>query len=80
MNKRREAGASVQLEFVVEDTGIGISSDKMGHLFQPFTQIDNSVTNNLGGTGLGLSICKDGTMFIFTVVVTKLAADTAIQE
>ncbi|WP_020618442.1 ATP-binding response regulator [Paenibacillus daejeonensis] len=58
VNKRSEAGEVLQLEFVIEDTGIGIPSDKMGHLFQPFTQIDAASNHKLGGTGLGLSICK----------------------
>ncbi|RAL20189.1 hybrid sensor histidine kinase/response regulator [Lujinxingia litoralis] len=42
----------------VEDTGMGISADKIEHLFQPFTQADESTTRRHGGTGLGLTICK----------------------
>lgn len=48
----------LQLEFVIEDTGIGIPADKMKYLFQPFTQIGATIDRKFKGTGLGLSICK----------------------
>ncbi len=49
----------VLLNASVTDTGIGISKDRLGHLFKPFSQTDKSFTRKFGGTGLGLVICKE---------------------
>ncbi len=51
-------GSPVELRVSVEDTGIGIPADRVGGIFEEFTQVDASTTRRYGGTGLGLAISK----------------------
>jgi PAS domain S-box-containing protein len=60
------------LQFTVTDSGIGMSSDQMRELFQPFAQADSSTTRRFGGTGLGLHICKR--------LAQMLGGDIAVQS
>ncbi|MBF0260534.1 MAG: DUF3365 domain-containing protein [Magnetococcales bacterium] len=46
------------MRMIVQDTGIGISPDKRQLIFDPFTQVDNSMTRRHGGSGLGLTIAR----------------------
>jgi signal transduction histidine kinase len=53
-----DVGAAAQVVFRVSDTGIGMTPEQVGRLFQPFTQAEASTAKTYGGTGLGLAISR----------------------
>jgi signal transduction histidine kinase len=57
--KESETRDTIEIKFVVEDTGIGIEDSVRRRLFQLFSQGDASTARKFGGTGLGLTICKN---------------------
>jgi PAS domain S-box-containing protein len=54
-----QRGVGHRIRFEVIDTGEGMDAAGQALLFQPFSQVDNSITRKVGGTGLGLSICSE---------------------
>jgi len=70
-----------RLRFRVEDTGVGIPLERQDELFQPFTQLSDSLDRKAGGTGLGLSIVKRLVELMggFVTVTSSPGTGTAVQ-
>ncbi len=58
VSRAKETPHSVELSFMVRDTGIGISPEALETIFSPFTQVDGSTARKYAGTGLGLTISR----------------------
>ena len=54
----RDPADEALASFAVTDTGIGMSPDQLGRVFQEFTQAEDSTSRKYGGTGLGLTLCR----------------------
>ena len=65
---QRETHDSIDIVFIVEDTGVGIEKDVQKRLFKPFSQADPSTARRFGGTGLGLTISKNVQNIFFPVI------------
>lgn len=72
-----ETKEKATLAFWVQDTGIGIPTQQMAKLFQPFSQADTSTARKYGGSGLGLSICKS---LIETMMKGKIRLESQEQQ
>lgn len=63
---------AVELEFRVEDTGVGIPTEFHQSIFEPFSQVDASSTRAHSGSGLGLAICRE--------LIQKMGGDIAVES
>jgi PAS domain S-box-containing protein len=64
-------GNTALLSFAVADTGVGIPPERLGRIFDMFTQADATVSRRYGGTGLGLAICRELTRLMGGNIATE---------
>ena len=73
---RNSGDDSMTVYFEVKDSGIGMTTEQIKRIFEPFMQADSSTTRNYGGTGLGLPITKN----IVEMMGGKLSVESAPGE
>lgn len=64
------------LRFGVKDTGVGIASDRLASIFEPFVQVDDSLTKRQSGSGLGLAICRE----ILLLLGSRLHVESKLEQ
>jgi len=73
--RSRRNDPRLRVRFAVRDTGIGIPSEKVDRLFEPFTQAEAGTTRTYGGTGLGLTIVRELTRMMGGLVEVRSEVD-----
>ncbi len=73
---KRKSKHRTRIAIAVDDTGIGISEEKLSQIFEAFTQADSSITRRFGGTGLGLTISQQ----LVELMGGKLRASSKLGE
>ncbi len=66
------APSTVDVQFDIVDTGIGLNSEEVAKIFKPFSQANQEVRRRFGGTGLGLAICSE--------LVSKMGGTVAVSS
>ncbi len=74
--KNADPQHTYEIQFSVQDTGVGVPADKLNRLFVSFSQIDSSTTRCYGGTGLGLAISRQ----LSELMGGKMWVDTRLGE
>ena len=59
VSRHRNGNTTDIIRFIISDTGIGMTKEAVGRIFQPFEQADASIAKRFGGTGLGMSITRN---------------------
>jgi CheY-like chemotaxis protein len=67
------------VDFIVTDTGIGMTSEQQKKIFEAFAQADNSTTREFGGTGLGLTITKQFAVMMGGDIIVESQSDKGSQ-